>query len=91
MQGFRFRRQHPIGGYIVDLVALKQNLVIELDGGQHCDPAKVEYDTERTRELQRRGLRVLRIPDDEMLKNPGAVIETILRALASNGLKEPSP
>jgi 5-methyltetrahydrofolate--homocysteine methyltransferase len=77
----QFRRQHAIGGYIVDFVCLKANLVIELDGGQHADPAAMANDAERTRHLQELGLRVLRVPDDEMLKHPDAVLGTILREL----------
>ncbi|MGD0767531.1 MAG: endonuclease domain-containing protein [Tepidisphaeraceae bacterium] len=79
--GLQFRRQHPIGGYIVDFVCLKANLVVELDGGQHADPAGVARDAERTRRLEELGLRVLRVPDDEMLKDPDAVVTTILREL----------
>src|SRR5208337_4243144 len=72
---------HPIGGYIVDFVCLKANLVVELDGGQHADPAGLARVSERTRRLAELGLRVLRVPDDEMLKDPDAVLTTILREL----------
>jgi len=81
LRGWQFRRQHPIGGYIVDFVCLKANLVIELDGGQHADPAGVVHDAERTRKLEELGLRVLRMPDYEMLKDSDAVMATILREL----------
>jgi very-short-patch-repair endonuclease len=81
LNGLQFRRQHPIGGYIVDFVCLKANLVVELDGGQHADPAGLVHDARRTRRLEEPGLRVLRVPDDEMLKNPEAVLRTILREL----------
>ena len=81
LNGLPFRRQHPIGGYIVDFVCLKANLVIELDGGQHADPAGLAHDALRTRRLEELGLRVLRMPDDEMLKDPDAVARTILGEL----------
>ena len=81
LENFRFRRQRPIGGFIFDFICLDQNLVVELDGGQHADPAAIGKDAERTRRLENLGLRVLRIPDDEMLKDPQAVIRTILREL----------
>ena len=81
LNGLQFRRQHPIGGYSVDFVCLKANLVIELDGGQHADPAGLAHDARRTRRLEELGLRVLRVPDDEMLKDPDAVLRTILREL----------
>jgi very-short-patch-repair endonuclease len=79
--GFRFRRQHPIAGYIADFICLKANLVVELDGGQHYDPTAIAYDAERTRELEQRGVRVLRVPDDEILKHPDAVLDAIDRML----------
>jgi very-short-patch-repair endonuclease len=87
LAGFKFRRQHPVGGYIVDFVCLKQHLVVELDGGQHEDPDERAYDAERTRVLESVNLRVLRIASDEMLRNADAVMETIYRELT----KEPSP
>ena len=88
VSGFRFRRQHPVTGYIVDFICLKANLVVELDGGQHSDPAAIAHDAERTRRLEQLGLRVLRVPDDEMLKDPDAVLRTIRRELEAFG---PSP
>jgi very-short-patch-repair endonuclease len=78
LSGLLFRRQHPIGGYIVDFVCLKANLVVELDGGQHSGPAGLARDAQRTRRLEELGLRVLRVPDNEMLKDPDAVLKTIL-------------
>ncbi|MGA2441018.1 MAG: DUF559 domain-containing protein [Tepidisphaeraceae bacterium] len=75
----QFRREHPIGGYIVDFVCLKANLVVALDGGQHADPAGLARDAERMRRLEQLGLRILRVPDNEMLKDPDAVLTTILR------------
>jgi very-short-patch-repair endonuclease len=85
---FRFRRQHPVAGYVVDFVCLKANLVVELDGGQHADAAGVAYDSERTRRLEQVGLRVLRVPDDEMLRDPDAALRTIYLELTE---KRPSP
>jgi very-short-patch-repair endonuclease len=78
----------PVGGYVVEFVCLKANLVVELDGGQHGDAAAVTYDRERTRGLERVGLRVLRVADDEMLRDPDAVLRTIYRELNAG---EPSP
>jgi very-short-patch-repair endonuclease len=81
LQGHQFRRQHPVGGYIVDFICLKANLVVELDGGQHADQVGVARDAERTRRLENLGLRVLRLSDHEMLKEPDAVLSTILREM----------
>ncbi len=56
--GFKFRRQHPIGGYIVDFICHERRLIIELDGSQHKE--NVRYDHERTVYLRKLGYRVLR-------------------------------
>ena len=57
--GYKFRRQHPIGPYIVDFVCLSAKLVVELDGGQHA--GQRSYDEKRDAFLSERGFRVLRI------------------------------
>ena len=57
--GYKFRRQHPVGPYIVDFVCLERKLVLELDGGQHAE--QVEYDQKRTAWLESRGFRVFRL------------------------------
>ena len=86
---FKFRRQHPIGVYIVDFVCLEQKLVIELDGGQHTGQAK--YDERRTKALLDKGFRVLRFWNNDVLNNTDAVLETILAALNAGPSPLPSP
>jgi very-short-patch-repair endonuclease len=71
----RFRRQHPIGTHIVDFACPARKLAIELDGGQHALLA--EEDARRTTELARRGYRVLRFWNNDVLSNLGGVIEVI--------------
>ena len=71
---FKFRRQVPIGHYIVDVLCADRKLVIELDGSQH---AESERDTLRDRWLAEQGYRVLRIWNNDMLARPTAVLETI--------------
>ena len=56
--GYRFRRQRPIGPYIVDFVCLKASLIVEVDGGQHAE--QVAKDEARTRFLEKEGFRVIR-------------------------------
>ena len=74
---FKFRRQHPIGPYVVDFVCLAHKLVIELDGSQHAtDP----NDLRRDAFLHRSGYRVLRFWNNEALSHTAAVCESILRA-----------
>src|SRR5256885_12641504 len=60
--GFKFRRQHPCGPYILDFYCPSKHLAVELDGGQHFEPAGQEYDVRRTAFLARRGITVLRFP-----------------------------
>ncbi|HVT31936.1 MAG TPA: DUF559 domain-containing protein [Rhodanobacteraceae bacterium] len=79
MSGYRFRRQMPLGQYIVDFVCLRARLIVEIDGGQHAD--LLLDDLERTRDLARRGFRVIRFWNNEVLGETEAVLESILEAL----------
>src|SRR5687768_6294204 len=67
LSGFKFRRQYPIAGYIVDFICLRAKLVVELNGGQHHDSANIDYDARRTATLFDRGIRVLRFQDHNVL------------------------
>jgi very-short-patch-repair endonuclease len=80
LQGRKFRRQHPIGEYIVDFVCLDARLIVEVDGGQHGE--RVEYDSARTRWLEGQGYRVLRFWNDEVLQGLSPVLDLIWQALA---------
>jgi very-short-patch-repair endonuclease len=80
VQGHRFRRQHPIGPYIVDFFCSAAKLIVELDGGQHGADAAIAYDAARTAWLEKRGYRVLRFDNVEFLKNPYGVLDGILVA-----------
>jgi very-short-patch-repair endonuclease len=77
--GIRFRRQQPIGPYIVDFVCLKKRIVIEFDGASHSETQG--YDDARTAWLQVKGFRVLRFWNNDVLGNQDGVIEVILDAL----------
>ena len=76
--GVRFRRQAPIGTYIVDFACLERKLVIEVDGGQHAESAA---DIERDTWLRERGFRVLRFWNHEVLTNNAGVAAVIFEAL----------
>jgi very-short-patch-repair endonuclease len=80
--GHRFRRQHPLGKYIVDFVCLGKRIVIEVDGGQHDEQTHILYDKERTEWIERQGFRVLRFWDHEVMQSTEAVKEAIWQALA---------
>ena len=74
----RFYRQKPIGNYIADFYCPKLKLVIELDGSQHYQDKGIVYDTERTKELSKyKGIRVLRIPNNQIDQNFNGVCEYI--------------
>ena len=79
--GFKFRRQVPVGRYIVDFYCHEGKVVVEADGGQHSEPAAVKYDGDRTAYLARQGIRVMRFWDHDVLKHTDAVREQIHREL----------
>ncbi len=74
-QGWKFRRQHILQGYIVDFICLERKLVIELDGGQHAD--QEAYDHHRTRVLEKDGFKVMRFWNNDVLNNLEGVLEMI--------------
>ena len=77
---YKFRRQHPVGDFIVDFACTEYQLAIEVDGGQHSESAA---DTTGTAWLQSQGWRVLRFWNNDVLSNTNGVIGTILRILKS--------
>ncbi len=78
LEGFHFRRQQIIDGFIVDFYCHAAGLVVEIDGGIH--QTQVEYDTERDRILSARGLRVLRFKNEEIKQNLPEVLKRIAQA-----------
>lgn len=89
LEGWKFRRQHPLGPYIVDFVCLEKRLVIELDGGQHSE--QTLYDTERTAWLETQGFQVLRFWNNQVLQETEVVKEVILEALRTSPHLNPPP
>jgi very-short-patch-repair endonuclease len=78
IESFKFRRQQPVGSYVVDFVNLEKKVVIELDGGQHAlDPG----DKIRDEWLKAEGYKVLRFWDNQVFSNLEGVLETIRDAL----------
>jgi len=84
--GLKFKRQKPIGPYIVDFICDEHRLVIEVDGGQHIEAQA--YDQRRSECLATEGLRVLRFWNDEVLRDTDAVLEKIRLVVESEA---PSP
>ena len=84
--GYKFRRQHPLGPFIVDFACIEHRLVIEADGGQHADS---KADARRTAWLERHGWRVLRFWNPDILKSTEGVQEMILEALKERHYPHP--
>jgi very-short-patch-repair endonuclease len=78
---WKFRRQHPIGKYITDFACPARKLAIEIDGSQH--QTQRAADAARSEELGKRGYRVIRFWNTEVLQNTDGVVERILSELAS--------
>ncbi len=81
--GVRFRRQHPVAGFILDFYCAEAQLGIELDGGEHAREGTRDYDEHRERILAGRGIRLLRFWNPEVLLQLDAVMETIWHHLRS--------
>jgi len=79
--GLKFRRQVPIGRYIVDFYCAELKLVIELDGTHHRSPGTDEYDDRRTSYLHQCGMRVLRVPNEILIRDSEIVVEMIQEAI----------
>ncbi|MBI5031063.1 MAG: endonuclease domain-containing protein [Chloroflexi bacterium] len=73
---FKFRRQHPIGRYIVDFCCTETRLVIELDGDSHAE--QEEYDRKRTQEIVEQGYHEMRFNNRDVFKNLDGILEMIL-------------
>ncbi len=91
LYGFGFRRQHPLGSYILDFYCHQAKLAIELDGGQHAEGAQREHDEVRSAWLQKQGITVLRFWNNEVLTNTEGVLQRIFEALKANPLPNPPP
>ncbi len=81
LDGFRFRKQHPIGRYVLDFYCVSKKLAIELDGGQHNTPEGLAQDRERTAWLSAQGIRVVRFGNREVLSNLEDVLDRIWKLL----------
>ena len=79
--GFKFRRQYPLGGYILDFYCHTAKLAIELDGGGHNSEEQRLYDSGRTKVLEGEGLRVLRFWNNEVLNSLEDVLAEIYAQL----------
>jgi very-short-patch-repair endonuclease len=77
INGFKFRRQHPIGLYIADFYCHKAKLIVEVDGTIHSDPVIKEQDETRQKELEKWGYIVIRFTNKQVIENSEEVIKVI--------------
>jgi len=80
--GYHFRKQAPVGPYVVDMACHHARLIIEVDGDTHGAPAQLRRDLQRDAFLRAQGYTVLRIPNVEVLRNPQGVYLAVETALA---------
>ena len=78
LAGYKFRRQHPIGSFVVDFYCPAARLVVEVDGESHL--AQAEFDARRTEWLQQYGYRILRVTNSEVYTEIEGVLTAILAA-----------
>jgi very-short-patch-repair endonuclease len=79
-EGWKFRREVPMGDYIVDFLCEEARLIVEVDGGQHAE--RIARDATRTRWLEGQGYRVVRYWNNDVLGNIEGVLETLSLALS---------
>jgi very-short-patch-repair endonuclease len=87
--GYKFRRQYPIGPFIVDFACLERKIVIEIDGSQHIN--NTAADNKRSDYLNKQGFRVLRFWNNDVLQEKEAVLSMILSSLSEDEPPHPDP
>lgn len=87
LAGYKFRRQEPIGKYIVDFVCYSRWLIVEVDGGHHADKTHKVKDDERDAWFSEQGFRVMRLWNNEVIEN----LEGVLKAIVGELEVSPSP
>ncbi|WP_051231752.1 endonuclease domain-containing protein [Kaistia adipata] len=90
-EGVRFRRQVPIGRYIVDFACLSLRLVVEVDGGQHYSDAGMARDAVRDAWLRAEGFRILRVSNHDVLTNLEGVVIAIISGIQPVPPPQPLP
>ena len=83
LKGFKFRRQHSVGNYVVDFCCAERRLAIELDGNIHSQPSKSLKDQTRDQYLKQQGYTVAHFPNGMVLQAPGTFVEKVLGQVSS--------
>ena len=84
LDGIKFRRQAPVGAYVADFICPEAKLIVEIDGSQHAESTR---DKHRDAELKRRGFRVLRFWNDDVLREISSVCDTIMAYVRDTALQ----
>ena len=84
---WKFRRQHPIGRYILDFYCAELKLAIELDGRHHAAEWMIDQQSARTDDLRRRGIDLIRIPNELLIRDPESVGEFIKATIERRALE----
>jgi very-short-patch-repair endonuclease len=79
--GLKFRRQYPVGPYVLDFYCYEYKLCIELDGGQHYDSAGIQHDSQRQAFLASHGIHTLRFSNTDVLQNLEGVLLQIVETV----------
>lgn len=77
IEGYKFRRQHPVSKYVADFYCHSLKLVIEVDGDYHLSEEQKLLDEERTTDIEFQGLKVIRFTNEEVMLKLPEVIERI--------------
>lgn len=89
LAGLKFRRLHPYERFVLDMFCVEHQLGVEIDGEYHDDPAQTEYDAERTKFLEERGVRVLRFKNVEVDNDFENVLRRIVETARSSSPSDP--
>jgi very-short-patch-repair endonuclease len=91
LNGFKFRRQHPVGPYVADFACLSARLIVEVDGATHSTPEELAHDDKRTEFWGAQGWRVLRVSNLDVFDNMDGVWRTIEHWLPPPAAARPPP
>ncbi len=86
--GWKFRRQHPLGRYILDFFCVELRLAIELDGEVHAEEGRRAYDAQRTAELARMGVAVVRFDNSDVIGRIASVLQSIATVCEERTMSE---
>jgi very-short-patch-repair endonuclease len=81
LSGFKFRRQHPVAGYILDFYCPKAKIGIEVDGEIHKQSSQIEHDKQRTEDLAAIGVKIIRFWNAEIMNDVESVLEKIVEVI----------